>query len=93
LGYENELSFEGSIGQVIADAALVYKAEVFLGDILVIRIALGEFSKYGFDLYYLVSGKNDEKEIAKGKTGIVCFDYEKRKPARVPASLIEKLSG
>ncbi len=93
LGYENELSFEGTIGQVIADAALVYKAEAFLGDTLVIRIALGEFTKFGFDLFYQVSRKEDDKEIAKGKTGIVCFDYEKRKPASIPASLIEKLSG
>lgn len=93
LGYENELSFEGSVGQVIADAALVYKAEAFLGDRLVIRIALGEFTKFGFDLFYQVSRKEDDKEIAKGKTGIVCFDYEKRKPAKIPASLIKKLSG
>lgn len=93
LGYENELSFEGSVGQVIADAALVYKAEAFLGDRLVIQIALGEFTKFGFDLFYQVSRKEDDKEIAKGKTGIVCFDYEKRKPAKIPASLIKKLSG
>lgn len=93
LGYENELSFEGTIGQVIADAALVYKAEAFLGDTLVIRIAMGEFTKFGFDLFYQVSRKDDDKEVAKGKTGIVCFDYEKRKPAKIPASLIEKLSG
>lgn len=93
LGYENELSFEGTVGQVIADAALVYKAEAFLGDTLIIQIALGEFTRFGFDLFYLVLRKEDRKEVAKGKTAIVCFDYEKRKPTSVPASLIKKLSG
>ena len=91
LGYTNELSFEGTVGQVIADAALMYKAEAFLGNTLLIQIALGEFTRFGFDLYYQVIRKEDDKEIARGKTAVVCFDYEKRKPVRVPASLTEKL--
>jgi acyl-CoA thioester hydrolase len=91
LGYENELSFEGTVGQVIADAALVYKAEAFLGDTLVIRIALGEFTRFGFDLFYQVTRKEDSKEVAKGKTGIVCFDYSIKKVARIPEKLRAQL--
>ena len=43
LGFKNELSFEGSVGQVISDAAIVYKAEAFYGDVLVCEIAAGDF--------------------------------------------------
>jgi YbgC/YbaW family acyl-CoA thioester hydrolase len=92
LGVVNELKLEGSVGQVIADAAVIYKAESFLSDVLIIRISLGEYHKYGFDLYYHVSRKEDLIEVAKGKTGIICFDYEKRKLACLPASFSKKLS-
>jgi YbgC/YbaW family acyl-CoA thioester hydrolase len=91
LGFKNELSFEGSIGQVISDAAIVYKAEAFFGEILVCQISAGDFNKYGFDLFYLITNKETGKEVARGKTGIVCFDYDKRKVASAPAILIGKL--
>ena len=91
VGFKNELSFEGSIGQVISDAAVVYKAEAFYGDVLLCKIAAADFNKYGFDLFYLLTLKDSGKEVARAKTGIVCFDYEKRKIAGVPGVLAEKL--
>ena len=79
LGFKDEISFDGSVGQIIADAAIVYKSESFLGDVLVIKIGIGEVTKYGFDMIYLLQNKNTGKDVAIGKTGIVCFDYERRK--------------
>ncbi|HEY0744504.1 MAG TPA: thioesterase family protein [Chryseosolibacter sp.] len=91
LGFKNELSFEGPVGQVISDAVIVYKAEAFYGDILVCEIAAADFNKYGFDLLYRLTNKATMKEVARGKTGIVCFDYDKRKVASIPAVLLDKL--
>ncbi|HRG10377.1 MAG TPA: thioesterase family protein [Cyclobacteriaceae bacterium] len=90
LGFKNEMSFEGSIGHVIADAVVVYKSESFLGDVLKIEIATTDFSKYSFDIYYRITNQHN-KEVAHGKTGVVCFDFEKRKVAPVPQKLLEKL--
>ena len=87
LGFESEVKIEGSIGQVVADAAIVYKTESFFGDTLIIEIAVREFHKYGFVMLYRISNKVTGKEVALGKTGIVCFDYAKRKMATIPASL------
>jgi acyl-CoA thioesterase FadM len=92
LGFKNELSFEGSVGQVIADAAVVYKSESFMGDVLVCQIAATDFTKYGFDILYLLTNKATGKEVARGKTGIVCFDYNKRKVASIPQILLNKLN-
>ena len=91
LGFKNELSFEGSVGQVISDAAIVYKAEAFYGDVLICEIAAADFNKYGFDLLYRLTNKENQKEIARAKTGIVCFDYDKRKVATAPAILVDQL--
>jgi len=91
LGFKNEISFDGTVGQIITDATVQYKSEAFLGDVLLIRIAVAGYNKYGFDMYYIIENKLTEKKVALGKTGIVCFDYEKRKIATVPAVLLDKL--
>ncbi|MCW5909629.1 MAG: thioesterase family protein [Cyclobacteriaceae bacterium] len=90
LGFESEIKLEGTVGQIIADAVVVYKAESFLGDELKIEIAAADWNKYGFDLYYRITNQHS-KEVARGKTGVVCFDYEKRKVASVPGKLLDKL--
>lgn len=91
LGYKDETSFEGSVGHVVSDAALLYKSEAFLGDVLEVKIAVADFSRYGFDLYYQLVRKDNTKEVARGKTGVVCFDFERRRVAPVPQSLLDKL--
>src|SRR5688500_7983819 len=57
LGFKDELSFKGSIGQVISDVAIVYKAEAFYGDVLICQLAAADFNKYGFDMMYLLTNK------------------------------------
>jgi acyl-CoA thioester hydrolase len=91
VGFKNELNFEGAVGQVIADVAVQYKSESFLGDQLMISVGVLDFSKYGFDMYYLIENRLTEKEVARGKTGIVCFDYDTRKVARIPEVLMQRL--
>lgn len=91
LGFKNELNFEGAVGQVIADVAVQYKSESFLADQLMISIGVSGFNKYGFDMYYLMENKLTGKEVARGKTGIVCFDYDTRKVARIPEVLKMRL--
>jgi acyl-CoA thioesterase FadM len=56
-----------------------------------IEIAFAEFTRYGFDMFYKITNKASGKEVARGKTGIVCFDYATGKVASVPMSLLEKL--
>jgi acyl-CoA thioester hydrolase len=91
LGFQDEVSFEGSVGQVIADVVVVYKSESFLGDVLVVKIAVADFTKYGFDMFYQLQNKGTGKEVARGKTGIVCFDYARKKVAPVPEILSRQL--
>ena len=91
LGYVNELNFEGPVGQVIADVAVQYKSESFLGDELVIKVGVSDFNKYGFDMYYLMINQGSGKEVARAKTGIVCLNYDTRKIAVVPQRLKQQL--
>lgn len=88
LGY-SELAF-GSSSLIMADVAIEYKGEGFLGDTLTVQIAPSDFSKYGFDLVYYVTNQNS-KPIAYAKTGMLCFNYETRKVMSVPAEVRSKM--
>jgi len=88
-----ELDIEG-VGLMIADAAIEYKKELNYGDAVKISIAATGFDKYSFDLYYkleIISG--DTLTLAgKGKTGMLCYDYGRKKMVSVPEEAKEKLS-
>ena len=89
LGFE-ELDVEG-VGIIMIDAQIQYKQEGFYGDILIIEIALTDFTSIGCDFIYRLTNKESKKEIALAKTGIVFFDYKKRKPAPVPSEFKKKI--
>lgn len=79
----------GGPGLIMSDAAIVFKSESFYGDIISVSVGVDEFNPMGCDIYYQLLNKENGKEIARAKTGIVFFDYEKRKPEKVP----EKFKG
>jgi YbgC/YbaW family acyl-CoA thioester hydrolase len=93
LGFVSEIQLHGPVGQIIADAAVVYKSEAFLGDVLVVEMAAGDFTRAGFDLYYRITNRDTGREVALGKTGVVCFDYNLRKVVSIPEPVRHALAG
>lgn len=87
-GY-TELDVEG-VGIVVADAALQYKSEAFHGEVMVVHMAAGHFSKYGCDLLWRMQEKTSGREVARGKTGIIFLNYATRKVAPVPENFRAK---
>lgn len=79
-------------GIILSDACLSYTNESFYGDVINIAIGGGKPGKYGLDLFYLLSEKKRKVEIGRVRTGIVFFDYKKRKVSRVPEKFAETLS-
>lgn len=87
-----ELLFAGA-GLIMADVAIEYKAEAFYGDVLNVYVTADDFSRVGFDICYkLVKAENDVV-VALAKTGMICFDYAKRKVVSVPQEAVNKLKG
>jgi 4-hydroxybenzoyl-CoA thioesterase len=89
LGY-SEMNVEG-YGIIMIDALVEYKSEAFYGDTVLIEAGIGDIDKIGFDIFYRMLNKASGKEIALVKTGILIFDYGKRKIAAVPEAFVEKL--
>lgn len=90
-GY-SELSLEG-VSLIMADVAIEFKAELFYGEEVIASVAATEFSKVGFELYYKLEKEVEgaRKLVATAKTGMICFNYDTRKVAAVPALAAEKL--
>ena len=89
LGY-SESNIEGT-GIIMIDSAIQYKSEAFYADELIIEVAVTDFTGIGCDFVFRLTNKNSNKEIATAKTGIVFFNYEKRKTAPVPAEFRKKM--
>ena len=81
---------EGDIGDNTSltqtEAHIEYKGESFLGDILSIFVWIDNFSRARFRVNYEIIRKNDEKKIAIGYTVLAGFDYDSRRPKRIPNS-------
>jgi acyl-CoA thioester hydrolase len=74
----------GGCGIIMADAAIVFRSEAFYGQSVRIQIATELAGRTGCDFFYRMTDTKDEREIAIVKTGIVFFDYDKRRPTRIP---------
>jgi acyl-CoA thioester hydrolase len=92
-GYK-ELSVEG-VGLILSDAAIEYKRELNYADVIKISVAASSFDKYGFDLFYKMEVVTNDETIlaAKAKTGMLCYDYDKRRLVRMPEVAKERLMG
>ncbi len=76
---------------IMADAALVYRREVFYGTTLKVEVAVADCSRSGFDFICRLSELESGLEVARGKTGMVFFDYRQGKVVRRPAAFTRKL--
>ena len=79
-------------GLIQADAVIVYKSQAFHGDKLKFEIELGDFSRSSFDFYYLITNTQTNQEVARVKTRMVFFDYDKKETVSVPVAFREKFA-
>jgi YbgC/YbaW family acyl-CoA thioester hydrolase len=91
IGY-SEMNLAG-VGTIMSDVAIEFKQESFYGDTLHVSVAAGEITRIGFELFYKLETEqgNTRKFIAAAKTGLVCFDYERKKIVSIPDAAIKKM--
>ena len=89
LGY-GELNLAGK-GIIMTDAAVIYRSEAHAADQLKIELTLDDLSSIGFDIYYKISNIVTNIEVARVKTGILCFDYNTKKISPIPQEVVDKI--
>lgn len=88
----SEMNVEG-VGVIVADAAVQYRSEAFHGETMLIEMTANDFNKYGCDLVWRLTDQASGREVARGKHGIMFFDYAARKPTSAPAAFVAKVGG
>lgn len=83
-----ELDIAGT-GIIMSELLVEFKNESFYNDLLLIKIYCGEISRVGFELFYEISVKRNERLviIANAKTGMICYDYSVKKVSGMPTEL------
>ena len=93
LGY-GELDLAG-VGVIMSDVGIEFKSELFYGDEVIASVAAGDITKISFDLYYKLEKRSGDTTqlVAVAKTGMVCYDYGKKKVTAIPEEVAIKLKG
>jgi YbgC/YbaW family acyl-CoA thioester hydrolase len=81
----SELHF-GGVSLIMSNAIIEFKKELFFGDSIIIKIAVTELTRVGFELFYSIT-KEDESIVALASTGMVCYDYNMKKIAAFPVAI------
>ncbi len=81
------------VSNIMADAGINYKRQVFYGQTLRVEMAAADFTDRSFDLVFRISDAESGEEVARAKTGMLCFDYKEQKITRVPDDFRKRLQG
>ena len=91
LGY-TEMNIGGP-GMIMADAGIEFKSELFYGDQVSVSVAVAHISRAGFDLCYLLEKEQDgvKVTVAQAKTGMICYDYQRKKIVALPEEFRQQI--
>lgn len=89
LGGFSELDL-GGCGIILPEAHVRYLAEMFLGDRLEIGVRTGEVRNSAFVMHYRI--ERGGTATVEGTTNLVAFNYQLRKPCRLPTAFRERVT-
>lgn len=87
LGPYSERDLGEGLGLVVLEARALYRAEMFLGDLLQIGARVESLGRTSFSMGFRI--ERGGQVTAEGNTVLVAFDYRSRKPRRVPQAFRE----
>lgn len=82
-----ELDFGGA-ALIQADAAITYKGEGNLGDVVQIELAAQQTGNSSFNVFYKFTNRSKGRLMAELRTAIICFDYEIGKAIKIPETAV-----
>jgi acyl-CoA thioester hydrolase len=74
----------GGVSLIMTDVSLVFRGEGFAGDRLTCAVTMAEPSRCGFRLFYLLTRRSDDTQIAVAESSLACFDYQARRVVALP---------
>ncbi|MCD6527805.1 MAG: acyl-CoA thioesterase [Desulfuromonas sp.] len=77
----------GGCGVILPEAHVYYRQEMLLGDQLKIGVRIKELKRSSLVLEYRI--ERDGVVTAEGDTALVAYDYDKKKPRRLPEAFVD----
>lgn len=90
LGDYSEIDL-GGCGIIMPEAHVYFRKEMFLGDRLEICVRSKEVKRSSWVMEYRI--KRNNELTAEGETPLICFNYQTRKPCRIPIEFRAALTG
>jgi acyl-CoA thioesterase FadM len=78
---------------IMRDAHVTFRKEVFLHDVLTVDVGIDDVTLTSFNMTYTVKKESDGTVMFIGSTGLVAFDYETRRVAKLPEVFLERIRG
>lgn len=82
----------GGCGIIMRELTIEFVGQSFYGDVLEVAVYAGEVSNTSFELYFLLTNKHTKSVIARCRTVMVCYDYEKKKVTAIPHNFKLKIT-
>ncbi len=76
---------------IMRDAHVNFRKEVFLHDELTVDVGIDDVTLTSFNMTYTVKRESDGAVVFLGSTGLVAFDYEARKVAKLPDVFLQRI--
>ena len=80
----------GGCGIIMPEAHVYFRKEMFLGDQLSIGVKSRELKRSSWMMEYRI--ERDSELTAEGETPLLCFNYQTRKPCRIPVAIRSALT-
>ena len=71
--WQKEFFFGSSL--IMADSMVKYKSQGYLGDDIVIKLSITEYTSHGFQIFYLLKNKKKQIDLAHIQTSLVFYNY------------------
>ena len=91
IGY-SETSTDG-IRFIMPDVSVMYLRQGHYGQTLEVEIAIVDFTTKGFDMVYKLTDAETGLELARAKTSLLFYDYQRQRTIPVPRDFREKFTG
>lgn len=89
LGSYSEIDL-GGCGIIMPEAHVYFRQEMFLGDQLSIGVKSRNLKRSSWVMEYRI--ERNAELTAEGETPLICFNYQTRKPCRIPVEFREVLT-
>ena len=77
---------------VVGDIVAQYKSKGFHGETMRVSMVPQDYNRYGFDLVYRMECLDSQREVARGKIGIVFIERDTRKVTPVPQAFLTRVN-